>query len=373
MQFGLIFELSVPRPFAPGVEQAVFHNAIEQARFAESLGFSHAWCVEHHFLEEYSHSSCPEMFLAACAMVTSRLRLGFGIATCVPEMSHPARLAERCAFLDVLSNGRAEFGTGRSSTWTELGGFGARPETTKRTWDEFVHAIPRMWTQERFSYKGHSFSMPERAILPKPVQKPHPPMWLAVTAPGTELDAAQRGLGCLTLSYGNVSKNAKRFDAYRKLIRGCTPVGAFANEKVAAANWLYCHEDRKIAGRRGEALVQAFSSMAAQTLEISQAFPASNYSALGLLGRLRADPDMSADKALPDGLCIGDPSEIVATIKDWESAGLDLLLFMVNAREVLAQSEVLASLDLFGREVMPHFAPGAETTSAFRERIAHVA
>src|SRR5262245_51843677 len=104
MQFGLIYELSVPRPFAPGVEQAVFHNALEQVRLADSLGFDQVWCVEHHFLEEYSHASCPEMFLAACAAQTKAVRLGFGIATCVPEMTHPARLAERGAFLDVLSN-----------------------------------------------------------------------------------------------------------------------------------------------------------------------------------------------------------------------------------------------------------------------------
>nr|WP_295469311.1 LLM class flavin-dependent oxidoreductase [Mesorhizobium sp.] len=373
MQFGLIFELSVPRPFSPGVEQSVFHNSIEQVRLAEKLGFSHAWCVEHHFLEEYSHSSCPEMFLAACAMVTTTMRLGFGIATCIPEMTHPARLAERGAFLDVLSNGRAEFGTGRSSTWTELGGFGAAPETTKRTWDEYVRAIPQMWMQDRFSYKGQGFSMPERAVLPKPVQKPHPPMWLAVTAPGTELDAAERGLGCLTLSYGNVSKNAKRFETYRKLIRTCEPVGAFANEQIAAANWLYCHEDSRTAAKKGEAMVQSFSSMAAQTLEISQAFPSSNYGALGLLGRLRADPDKAGDKALPDGLCIGNPAEIVNTVKEWESAGLDLLLFMVNAREVVPQSEVLASLELFSREVMPHFSARPSIVAPYRERAVHVA
>lgn len=354
MEFGLIYELSVPRPFGPGVEAAVYHNAIEQARLADQLGFSAIWSVEHHFLEEYSHASCPEMFLAAIAMVTQNVRLGFGIATCVPEINSPIKLAERAAVLDILSHGRVEFGTGRSSTWTELGGVGARPQDTKRSWDEFVRIIPRMWTEERLSHRGVTYSFPERAILPRPVQTPHPPMWLAVTAPGTEMDAAERGLGCLTLSYGSVAKSARRFDAYRQRIKTCDPVGAFVNDRIATVNWLYCHEDTPTAHKRGMQMVDSFSSMAAQTMEISQAFPSNNYGALGLLGQLRADPDNAGRKAVPDGLCIGSPAEIIAVLKEWESAGVDQINFMVNARECVPQSEVLDSLRLFAREVMPH-------------------
>lgn len=360
MEFGLIFELSVPRPFGPGVERAVYMNALEQIRVAESVGFSSVWCVEHHFLEEYSHASCPEMFLTAAAMQTTRMRLGFGIATCVPEINSPVKLAERAAVLDVLSNGRVEFGTGRSSTWTELGGVGAQPQDTKKSWDEYVRTIPKMWTQDRFSYQGVSYSFPERAVLPKPVQTPHPPLWLAVTAPGTEIDAAERGMGSLTLSYGNIAKSAKRFENYRKIIKTAEPVGALVNEKVATVNWMYCHEDGKSAELKGQAMVDTFSSMAAQTMEISQAYPSNNYGALGLLGQLRADPDNADRKSLPDGLLVGDPQALVKILKDWESAGVDQINLMINAREVLEQEDVLASLRLFGREVLPHFSGKSE-------------
>src|SRR5690606_29378285 len=130
------------------------------------------------------------MFLTAVARATKDIRVGFGIGTCVPAMHSPIRWAEKAAFLDLLSNGRVEFGTGRSSTWNELGGFNANVDDTKRSWDEYCRVIPRMWTEERFSYEGTYFSMPERCILPKPMQQPHPPMWVAVTAPGTEFDAA---------------------------------------------------------------------------------------------------------------------------------------------------------------------------------------
>ncbi|SEH19175.1 Flavin-dependent oxidoreductase, luciferase family (includes alkanesulfonate monooxygenase SsuD and methylene tetrahydromethanopterin reductase) [Sphingopyxis sp. YR583] len=355
MKFGIFHELSVPRPFTRFAERDVFHNALEQTRFVDEAGFNSVWCVEHHFLEEYSHSSCPDMFLAACAAQTKNLRLGFGIATCVPEMHHPARLAERGAFLDVLSNGRAEVGTGRSSTWNELGGFKADPAQTKMMWDEYLHLLPRMWMEERLSFKGQFVDFPERSVLPKPIQDPHPPLWVAVTAPGTELDAADRGIGCLLVSAGNIQKNAPRFAAYRERIKTCRPAGAFVNNKIAAVNWLFCHEDGAYAAKAMDLMLRSFSSMAGQTVELSQAYPNNAYGAIGLLGQLRGDPSDEAAKAVPDGLCGGTPSDIIAIIEEWKSVGVDEIIFMLNSREAIPQAEVMASLDLFKRKVLPHF------------------
>ena len=118
MEFGLFFELSVPRPFADGIERVVYQNSLEQVRLADALGFDTVWAVEHHFLEEYSHCSAPEVFLTACAVQTRQIRVGHGAVVCVPEMTHPVRVAERAAVLDIISGGRLEVGTARSSTWT---------------------------------------------------------------------------------------------------------------------------------------------------------------------------------------------------------------------------------------------------------------
>src|SRR5215472_13384491 len=201
MKFGIFYEHSVEKPWSRDSELRAYHQALEQIELADELGFDQVWEVEHHFLEEYSHSSAPEVFLSAAAARTKGIHLGHGISVCLPPMNHPARIAERAAALDILSGGRLEFGTGRSATWTELGGFRANPDDTKKSWDEFVHCIPKMWMQERFSYEGKYFSMPSRAVLPKPYQKPHPPMWVAVTSPGTELDAADRGIGSLGVTF----------------------------------------------------------------------------------------------------------------------------------------------------------------------------
>src|SRR3954471_4233863 len=152
MKFGIFFEMSTPRPFTNGIEQQVYDNALEQARLAHELGFDFVWAVEPHLLEDYSHCSAPEVVRASVAGQTSRIRVGHGAVVCVPEMNHPIRVAERAAALDVISHGRLEFGTARSSTWTELGGFGVDPDLTKKTWDEFVRVLPRMWTEDAFSW-----------------------------------------------------------------------------------------------------------------------------------------------------------------------------------------------------------------------------
>ena len=361
MKFGIFFELSVPRPFANGVEAAVYHNALEQIRVADEVGFHTVWAVEHHFLEEYSHCSSPELFLTAAAMQTKRIRVGHGAVVCVPQMNHPIRVAERAAVLDILSNGRLELGTARSSTWTELGGFEVDPDTTKKTWDEFVRVIPKMWKEERFSHDGVCFSMPERAVLPKPVQDPHPPMWVTVTSPGTELDAADRGLGALGVATAGFGEQERRLKEYRRRIQLCDPVGECVTDQVATLNFLYCDEDIDEASRLGNMLIGQFGLSNSHLLFTREAYPTKAYGLLANIspggGRRRTpaetDPGRSAN--LPEGMAIGDPDRIVHVIREWESLGVDQVNFMLNALECIPQDRVLNSLRLFGEHVIPKF------------------
>jgi alkanesulfonate monooxygenase SsuD/methylene tetrahydromethanopterin reductase-like flavin-dependent oxidoreductase (luciferase family) len=356
MKFGIFFELSTPRPWTPESEHRLYHESLAQVRLADELGFDHVWCVEHHFLEEYSHSSAPEVFLAACAAQTKRIRVGHGIVVCVPQINHPARIAERAAALDLISSGRLDLGTGRSGTWTELGGFEADPDETKKTWDEYVRAIPQMWMQERFRWRGRSFSMPLRAVLPKPYQKPHPPLWVAVTSPGTEIDAAERGLGALGLSMGSVADYAGKIENYKRVIRDCEPVGAFVNDQIAAVNFLYCHQDDATGVATGQRLAGTFNYLASQLLSTREAFPTRSYPSLGLLPALRSEAAKKGDDGGPSAaITIGNPARIESALRRWESAGVDCVNFLLNCAETVPQEEVLASLRLFAKEVMPRF------------------
>jgi len=316
MKFGLFYELSVPRPWTRESERTVYNNALEQVKLADELGFDQVWAVEHHFLEEYSHCPAPELFLTACAMLTKDIRVGHGIIVCVPEFNHPIKIAEKTAVLDILSGGRLEVGTGRSATWTELAGFNANPDDTKKSWDEFVRCLPKMWTSEQYAYEGEFWSMPSRTILPKVYQRPHPPMWVAVTSPGTELDAADRGLGSLGLTFGQFAEQEKKIAEYRRRIQLCNPVGDFVNDQVSSVNFLYCHEDDQVARERGKKMADTFNYLATQLTSVREVFPGRSYPSLGLLPQLRrAATGPEASEQAGEGLCLGGPERVPGVLQ----------------------------------------------------------
>jgi alkanesulfonate monooxygenase SsuD/methylene tetrahydromethanopterin reductase-like flavin-dependent oxidoreductase (luciferase family) len=361
MKFGIFFELSVPRPLTRQQEQLVYRNALEQARLADELGFDWVWAVEHHFLEEYSHCSAPELFLTAVAMQTERIRVGHGAVVCVPQMNHPIRVAERAAALDILSGGRLEFGTARASTWTELGGFNVDPDTTKISWDEYVHLLPRLWTEERVEHHGATVSIPERPVIPKPVQEPHPPMWVTVTTPGTELDAADRGIGCLGVAAASYHEQERRTLDYRKRIELCNPVSSIVNNQITTLNYLHCHEDDTVATSVGGRLLQNFVLLNGHLLWTREVYPTAAYQSLANLapgGGGRSSENPEERRPVPDGIAIGDPDRITRAIKVWEEIGVDGINFIVNTAEVVPQESVLASMRLFATEVMPAFGSG---------------
>src|SRR3954471_24779905 len=124
MRFGLFYEHQMPRPWEDGGHEKLLGNALDQIELADRVGFDYVWQVEHHFLTEYSHSSAPEVFLGAVSQRTRRIRIGHGVVLLPMPYNHPIRVAERIATLDILSDGRVEFGTGRSGTPAELEGFG---------------------------------------------------------------------------------------------------------------------------------------------------------------------------------------------------------------------------------------------------------
>jgi len=223
-----------------------------------------------------------------------------------------------------------------------------------------MRVLPQMWLNERFSHSGSCFSMPERAVLPKPLQNPHPPMWVTVTSPGTEVDAADRGLGCLGVATLDFEQQEKRTLEYHRRIQLCDPVSGVVNDQVSTLNFLYCHEDQKTAAERGMPMLGSFGVNNAHLLFTREAYPTSAYQSLGNIspggGKKKAGSSPADRTGVPEGVCIGDPKSIIRAVKEWESIGIDAINFLLNASEVLDQDEVLDSMRLFAREVMPAFA-----------------
>jgi alkanesulfonate monooxygenase SsuD/methylene tetrahydromethanopterin reductase-like flavin-dependent oxidoreductase (luciferase family) len=254
MRFGVFYELQLPRPWKEGDERNLFHEALEQVALADRLGFDYAWEVEHHFLEEYSHSSAPEVFLAAAAARTKSIRLGHGIRQVIPNYNHPARTAEGLATLDIISDGRVDFGIGEGATRLELGGFRIPAKEKRAMALEAAEQIANMMVLEPYpGFEGKYFAMPCRNVLPKPVQKPHPPIWMACTNRDTIRIAAQNGVGALAFSFLDREEAKHWADIYYGIIKSdaCVPLGHSVNANLAMVSSFSVHRDRAEAIRRG--------------------------------------------------------------------------------------------------------------------------
>ncbi len=364
MKFGIFYEHQIPRPWGEGDEHRLFKDALDQVQLADELGMDYVWEVEHHFLEEYSHSSAPEVFLAAASQRTRRIRLGHGIVLMPPGYNHPARVAERIATLDLVSDGRVDWGTGESSSRIELEGFGVDPKLKRDMWAESVRETARMMAPEPYAgYKGEWFSMPHRNVVPKPLQRPHPPIWVACSNRETIKLAAKLGIGALTFAFVD-AEEAERWvsEYYETFERECDPIGLAVNPNIAMVTGFMCHEDSDTAVARGLQGFQFFG------------YALSHYYATGTHtpGGFDIWQDFLANgpKELGPTGCIGSPEQVRDTLRVYEEAGVDQVVFIQQGGRN-RHEHICESLRLFAREVMPEFAErDAGRQSAKRERLA---
>jgi len=370
MRFGLFIGLQMPRPWHEGDEQRHFVDALEQVELGDRLGLDYVWVQEHHFLEEYSHSSAPEVFLGACSQRTRRIRLGHGIAVMSPKFNAPARVAERLAALDLLSGGRVEWGTGESGTRLELEGFGVEFVDKRPAWAEAVRETARMMCMEPYpGYEGQFFKMPPRNVVPKPVQKPHPPLWAACSNRDSLKLAARLGMGALTFAFANADE--ARFwveDYYDAFKRECTPIGRAVNPKVAMLTGFMCHDDEAIARARGVEGAQFFAFGLGHYWRDGRHVPGQTnlWSEFGLepLSTIEAI-DRQRQKAGMGG--IGTPAQLLQNFRAYEEAGVDQLILLQHCGNY-QQQHICESLELFAERVLPEFKERAEAREQARQR-----
>ncbi|MGD9764361.1 MAG: LLM class flavin-dependent oxidoreductase [Candidatus Binatia bacterium] len=367
MEFGIFYEHQLPRPWAPGDELRLYQDALEQVELADRVGIDIAWEVEHHFLEEYSHSPAPEVFLAACSQRTKRIRLGHGIVLMPPKYSHPAKVAARIAALDLVSNGRVEFGTGESSSRLELEGFGIDPAEKRAMWREATEQAANLLAMDPYpGFTGQYFSMPCRNLVPKPVQKPHPPMWLACSSRETIRVAARHGLGALTFAFVDPDE-ARQWvaDYHETFARECEPIGWSVNPKVAMVTGFSCHDDAEEARRRGLDGFRFF----AFALGYYYLFGAHQPGRSNVWTNYEAMRDFMPEvEAVTGG--IGTPDSLRAHLNGFEDAGVDQVVFIQQGGRN-RHEDICASLELFAARVLPEFKERAEAREAAkRERLA---
>jgi alkanesulfonate monooxygenase SsuD/methylene tetrahydromethanopterin reductase-like flavin-dependent oxidoreductase (luciferase family) len=359
MKFGVFYELQLPKPWGRDDEHRLVQTALEQVELADRLGVDHAWAVEHHFLEEYSHCSASDVFLAAAAGRTKRIRLGHGIRQVIANYNHPARTAETVAMLDLVSNGRADFGIGEGATRLELGGFGI-PGKEKRAMSlEAAEQIANMMVMTPYpGYEGRSFRMPARNVLPKPLQQPHPPMWMACTNRETIRVAASLGLGALAFSFLDEAEARTWSKVYYDTIRSeaCVPLGHRVNANIAMVSAFSLHDDPQVAHERGQEGFEFFR-YAIGALVTEDTVPGRSqlwdkFQAARKNGALNgggADDLAGAFRRSPG---IGTPAEFRAHVRSFEEAGVDQIILLQQAGRN-RHEHICDALELLGREVLP--------------------
>ena len=348
MKFGLFYEHQLPRPWGNEDELRVFQEALEQIELADRLGFDHAWEAEHHFLEEYSHSSAPEVFLAAASQRTRSIRLGHGVMLMPPKYNHPARAAERIATLDLVSGGRVDFGTGQSASRVELEGFGVERGERHEMWLEAVEQVANMMVMEPYpGFHGKHFSMPCRNVVPKPVQKPHPPLWMACTSRESIRQAARLGMGVLSFAFVDFDE-ARRWveEYYTILATECTPIGHAINPNVAMVSPFYCHENAAVAQERAMEGAQFFQFSLSYYYGFGKHIPGNS----NLWEQfLEARPSLPMRQ-----LGIGTPQQLREYLHGFAEAGLDEMIFLQPVGRN-RHDHVCEALELFADRVLPEF------------------
>ncbi len=304
------------------------------------------------------------MFLAAASQRTDRIRLGHGIVNVMPAVNHPARIAERIATLDLISGGRVEFGTGESSSAAELGGFLVEREHKRAMWHEAVDAVTRMLVEQPFAgFDGNFIQMPPRNVVPKPLQRPHPPVWVACTRRETIQLAARTGIGALSFSFVEPEDARKWVDEYYGLLSSeeCVPAGFAVNPAVAIVLPMMLAPDQVQAAERGADGAAFFSHALAH-------FYAGGPHRAGVSDVWRGFESQRADSWLP--AAIGTPGQIADLVRRYEAAGIDQITFILQAGRT-RHEHICESLELFAAEVMPEFAEGRDEREAAKaERLA---
>ncbi len=368
MKFGLFYEAQCPKPWDESTERRLFQEGLAQLELADQLGFDYIWLTEHHGLEEHAHSAAPEVLLGALTQRTKQIRLGTGVCHAIHKFNHPIRTAERIATLDLLSNGRVDFGSGESNTLVELSSFEIPHAEKRAMWEESLEVVLRLMVETPFAgHSGKYIQIPPINVVPKPLQKPHPPLWMAGTRREAALAAARKGVG--VLGYGFVDQDECAFRVrkyYETFERECKPVGFAVNPNIATLMPMTCLRDEKAALERGLENYLFFCYTTCHyylhgihrpgTTNIWEEFQA-NRQQLGLTVEDKKQSVLrEAFEKITGPLrgAIGTPDQVRQVLLGYEAAGVDMVIFQAQAGNA-RHEDVCESFELFAREVMPEF------------------
>ncbi len=362
MKFGLFYEMFVPLDELDEEARIVRHT-VDQIVHADRLGWDYVWLTEHHFLGGFSHMSAPEVVFGAAAYQTEHIRFGFGLSLTPPSYNHPVRIAERVAMLDCLSGGRVDLGSGRSTTPAELYGFGIDPEESRAQWAEGLEVVTRLLAEEEVEFEGSFVKLPKRTVYPRPVQKPHPPLWVGGVGPGNAERAAQQGLGMLFFAPGPESIRTS-VEAYRAHIGDAKPIcGAVNNATAGFVNGLCGHdrdEVRRIAASR--TVEHNRNGSRHMITGWPESGPTPSYAhvmaedgAKGTFAATTSAPDVVAEGLLKSGFVMaGNADDCRPVLDSFRDVGVDQIIIHMQMGNV-PHERIMESIEIIGKELIPEY------------------
>jgi alkanesulfonate monooxygenase SsuD/methylene tetrahydromethanopterin reductase-like flavin-dependent oxidoreductase (luciferase family) len=308
------------------------------------------------------------LILTYLASKTKKIRLGHGIVQLPFRINHPLRVAERIAVLDLLSKGRVEFGGGRVTIGSELEAFGVDPADTRRQWEEALRMLPKMWIEDNFKSEGDLISVPPRSVVPKPVQQPHPPMWVACSQPSTIDFAGKNGLGVLGLGI-DLNHAAEYVRLYREAANGAKPIGAFVNNHFAIlVTALCCDTDEEALKLQGPSVrLLAEQTAAFQQPWIEGSVPPTYEYFTNWVAQSAVKLKNASLQDLVRSACVGSPDTCLMMLQRLEDAGIDeTMLFMQLYRT--PHDAIMRSLRLIAEKVRTHLKSSTNTQASDKER-----
>jgi alkanesulfonate monooxygenase SsuD/methylene tetrahydromethanopterin reductase-like flavin-dependent oxidoreductase (luciferase family) len=376
VKFSLIYECQTADP-SRGGDARIYTDVLEQALLADEVGFDVVWAVEHTALTQYAHMSVPETFLAFVAGRTSRIHVGHGVICLPPKMNHPVKVAERCAALDILSGGRLHVGFGKGGTQQEAGTFGYSIDDLPPMIDEAMRLVPRFWVEDVVEHHGEFIDIPPRPVHPKPLQDPHPPLYMACTHNDSLADSGARGIGALVLGFGGPEQVAEKNAIYRKAFAARAPeeqVGLRPTEHLAAlcpAVVLGDGQEARRLGIRGQRFfmeaIGHWGSNGATPLPDPSSWPDDLTTSTGdgttliqsSIGREQVTVDFSEPSMamLNPNHAYGTVEDCIGYVTRLIEAGADEILFL-NQMGTVPQWAMLETIRNIGEHVIPHFHKG---------------
>ncbi len=354
MQFGIMTEACMVGDISeidkvPTVEdfRLRYQGVIEEALLADQLGYSVFGTSEQHFYAPMCTVASGEPFLAAVAAQTKNIKIRTSI-TLLP-FHQPVRVAEQIATLDLLSNGRVEFGSGKGNSTKTAGGFGIDLSETDARWKEAMDIVISAWADDEFSYDGKFYKVPPRRLCPKMIQRPHPPLWYAAISPSSHEKAARMGMGVMSLTAGvDLRQLERRVKIYREAIKNPQPYRDLVQDKFSVYVLAHCAETTEQARKEAEPPMLAYLKGVVELYENTMK------AAGNQLDFTKTRETVSNFKLLDetDNVIVGDPETIIKKIKRYESLGVDEIFFRM---EGLPHDKVMKSIRLIGEHVIPHF------------------